>query len=84
MTHNGTITLETERLILRRFTIDDLKQIFNNCWSDPEDWKWTNYKPMHCVDDVIILQKCLRTKGWALMTNQIDTVGPCNSNLRVK
>ena len=51
MTHKGTVTLETERLVLRRFIIGDLEQIFNNCWGDPEVWKWTKYKPMHSVDD---------------------------------
>ena len=53
MTHKGTVTLETERLILRRFTMSDLEQIFYNCWSDVEVWKWTKYKPMHCVEDVV-------------------------------
>ena len=53
MTHKGTVTLETERLILRRFTMADLEQIFYNCWSDAEVWKWTRYNPMHCVEDVI-------------------------------
>jgi len=53
MTHRGTVTLETERLVLRRFTMDDLEPIFYNCWSDPEVWQWTNYKPMRRAEDVI-------------------------------
>lgn len=53
MTHKGTIMLETERLILRRFTIEDLEQIYYNCWRDFEVWKWTSYKPMNCIEDVI-------------------------------
>lgn len=53
MTHKGTVRLETNRLILRRFTMDDLEPIFNHCWSDPEVFKWTNYTPMTCADDVI-------------------------------
>lgn len=36
MIHKGTVTLETERLILRRFIKDDLEPIFRNCWSDPD------------------------------------------------
>ena len=63
MTHKGTVTLETERLVLRRFTINDLEQIFYNCWSDPEVWKWTNYKPMRCVEDVIHVAEMF-TDGW--------------------
>ena len=51
--HKGTVTIETGRLILRQFTEEDLEPIFNNCWSDKEVWKWTNYKPMNSVSDVI-------------------------------
>jgi [ribosomal protein S5]-alanine N-acetyltransferase len=53
MVHKGTVTLETERLILRKFTKNDIDQIYNNCWSDFEVWKWTSYAQMNCVDDVI-------------------------------
>ena len=53
ITHKGTVVLETERLILRRFTIDDLEPVFNNCWSKPEVWQWTNYKPMKTTEDVV-------------------------------
>ncbi|BCJ99636.1 GNAT family N-acetyltransferase [Anaerocolumna chitinilytica] len=53
MNHKGTVRLETERLILRRFIIEDLEQIFYNCWSDFEVWKWTSYQPMQNVKDVI-------------------------------
>jgi ribosomal-protein-alanine N-acetyltransferase len=35
MTHKGTVTLETERLILRRFTTDDTEAMFQNFFSDP-------------------------------------------------
>ena len=52
MTHKGTVLLETERLILRKFVAEDLEQMYNNCWSDNEVWKWTRYAPMHCLDDV--------------------------------
>lgn len=52
MTHKGTFKLETKRIILRRFIIEDLGQIYNNCWNNPEVWKWINYEPMHCVEDV--------------------------------
>ena len=36
MNHKGTITLETERLILRRFTYDDVVEAYNNWFSDPD------------------------------------------------
>ena len=30
MNHKGTKTLETERLILRQFTLDDAEAMYNN------------------------------------------------------
>ena len=53
LTHKGTVYLETERLILRRFRREDLEPAYYNCWSDEEVWKWTNYAPMNCIADVI-------------------------------
>lgn len=53
MKHCGTRTLETPRLILRRFAFDDLKQMYYNCFCDHEVWKWTNYQPMHSIEDVM-------------------------------
>ena len=53
MNHKGTVLLETERLVLRPFSMDDLEQIYDNCWSKEEVWKWTSYDSMQCVEDVI-------------------------------
>lgn len=39
MTHKGTVRLETDRLILRRFVMEDLEPMYYHCWSDPEVWK---------------------------------------------
>ena len=36
MEHKGTIRIETDRLVLRRFTPDDAEAIFNNWASDDE------------------------------------------------
>ena len=36
MNHRGTVTLETERLILRRFTMKDADAMFKNLYSDAE------------------------------------------------
>ena len=55
MTHKGTVMLETERLILRRFVIGDLEPMFYNCWSNFNVWKWTNYEPMNSIDDILVL-----------------------------
>ena len=55
MTHKGTVMLETERLILRRFIIGDLEPMFYNCWSNFNVWKWTNYEPMNSIEDILTL-----------------------------
>ena len=63
MTHKGTVLLETERLILRRFTKYDLEQIYYNCWSEHDVWKWTNYPPMTCIAEVVT-NAGLFTENW--------------------
>lgn len=45
MTHKGTVTLETDRLILRRFTLDDSDAMFKNWASDPEVAKYLGWYP---------------------------------------
>ncbi len=40
MNHTGTVRLETERLILRWFTMDDAEAMFCNWASDPEVTKY--------------------------------------------
>lgn len=62
MEHKGTVTLETERLILRRFVPEDLEPIFYNCWSDFDVWKWTCYLPLNSIEDVI--KADMFTEGW--------------------
>lgn len=39
----GTITLETERLILRRFKIEDAESMYNNWASDKECNKYLSW-----------------------------------------
>lgn len=46
MNHIGTIILETDRLILRRFTIDDAEKMFDNWASDDEVTKYLTW-PTH-------------------------------------
>ena len=44
---DNTKTLETDRLILRKFTIDDAEGMFNNWATDPKTYKflgWTAHK----------------------------------------
>ncbi len=43
MIHRGTETIKTERLILRRFTLDDAEAMFNNWAKDPEVTKYLTW-----------------------------------------
>ena len=50
MKHIGTKKIETERLILRRFTMDDAEMMFRNWASDPEVTKYLPWPPHANVD----------------------------------
>jgi len=63
MTHKGTVALETERLILRRYMRSDREPMFNNCWNNFDVWKWTNYEPMDSIEDVLTLNNIF-TDHW--------------------
>lgn len=45
MTHIGTQTIETERLILRRFTADDAEAAFRNWMSDTKVTEFLQWQP---------------------------------------
>ena len=47
----GTETIETERLILRRFKVEDAEDMYDNWASDPEVTKFLTWPP-HPNDDV--------------------------------
>ncbi|MBQ3370740.1 MAG: GNAT family N-acetyltransferase [Mogibacterium sp.] len=51
MTHVGTKTVETERLLLRRFSIDDADAMYRNWASDPEVTEFLTW-PAHADVDV--------------------------------
>ncbi|MDF2615561.1 MAG: hypothetical protein K0Q47_216 [Sedimentibacter sp.] len=40
MNHLGTVNLETERLILRKFKLSDAEALYNNWANDGEVTKW--------------------------------------------
>ena len=46
MQHLGTQTIETERLILRRFTMDDVQTMFDNWASDDDVTRYVTW-PTH-------------------------------------
>ena len=51
MKHCGTKQIETNRLILRRFTSDDVTAMYENWASDPEVTKFLTW-PTHTTIDV--------------------------------
>jgi ribosomal-protein-alanine N-acetyltransferase len=48
--HKGTVTIETIRLILRRFTPDDAYDMFTNWASDPEAVKFLPWGPHESIE----------------------------------
>ena len=46
LTHKGTQTIETPRLILRRAVREDAEAMFRNWASDPEVTKYLTWPPM--------------------------------------
>jgi ribosomal-protein-alanine N-acetyltransferase len=49
MTHKGTVTLETERLILRQISLQDAHDVF--VWmSDPEVCRYERWQPHTSVE----------------------------------
>ena len=51
MNHLGTVQLETDRLILRRFTSDDAESVFLNWASDDEVTKYLTWPTHQSVED---------------------------------
>jgi [ribosomal protein S5]-alanine N-acetyltransferase len=49
--HLGTVTIETERLVLRRFTIEDASGMYENWAKDPEVTKFLTWVPHQSAED---------------------------------
>lgn len=45
MTHKGTVVLETERLLLRKFNSEDAQKMFDNWASNPNVTKFLTWQP---------------------------------------
>ena len=79
MNHKGTITLETEQLILRRFMIDDAEAMFKNWASDNEVTKfltWPTHTDVSVSESVINSWLELYQKpehySWAIVLKDIS------------
>ena len=52
MTHKGTVTLETDRLILRRFRLDDAENMYRNWAASEKVTRYLTWEPYQNIDDV--------------------------------
>ena len=53
MQHLGTKTLETNRLVLRPFTLDDAHAMYYNWGSDPDVTKFLSWSPHHNLESTL-------------------------------
>jgi len=67
LTHNGTRTIETSRLFLRRAVHEDAEPMFRNWASDPEVTKFLTWQPHQNIE---VTQKVLA--GWLAEYEQDD------------
>lgn len=65
--HLGTVVMETERLILRRFTREDAQPMFDNWASDPEVTKFLTW-PAHESPDI----SAMVIEDWIAQYSQPD------------
>ncbi|MDO5713682.1 MAG: GNAT family protein [Tissierellia bacterium] len=77
--HKGTVTLESERLILRRFTIEDAEASFQNWAGEAAITKFLRWERHQSVDEssAIIEQWALSYKKkdfyqWAIVLKDLD------------
>ena len=66
--HKGTQTLHTERLILRKFSIDDAADMFNNWANDEKVTKFLTWQPHQSIDATRQL-----LQGWVAAYDNIKT-----------
>ena len=79
MRHTGTQTIATERLTLRRFTIEDAENMYYNWACDPEVTKYLTWQPHKSVEETTeILQQWEEDYSkndfyqWAIEVNDIE------------
>ena len=72
MESKGTVRLETERLVLRRFTMEDAEEVFKNWGCDPEVAKYVRWSTHQSIDDTKVYLETVMEKyknnqfEWAL------------------
>lgn len=71
MQHKGTVRLETDRLILRRFRLDDSGAAFQNWTSDKRVTEFLRW-PAH---DTVNTTKRFSKRGWTVTPGTTSTNG---------
>ena len=81
LNHMGTKNIETERLLLRRFAIEDAEQMFNNWASDPDNVKylsWPAHKDRAETESIIKMwvgeYSSDKTYRWSIVNRQTSEV----------
>lgn len=79
MKHKGTVTIETDRIILRKFSADDINAAFYNWTSDEkvtEFLRWPTHKEIgiteRVLNDWIAEYKNLNFYQWAVVPKNIN------------
>ena len=97
MEHKGTVMLETERLILRRFSTDDANAMFNNWANDAEVTKylmWPTHSDISASKEILNswmeLYQELNHYSWAIVLKEINepigsiaVVGPQHDDIKM-
>lgn len=79
MTHKGTITLETKRLVLRQFVAEDAEAMYRNWAKDPEVTKYLTW-PAHedalaskaVIEYWTTMYQNLNHYSWAIVLKEIN------------
>lgn len=77
LNHLGTQTIETERLILRKYQISDAEDMFNNWVADPEVTRFWGWSPHKDTDETkkLLLEwiskyEILTTYNWVIILKE--------------
>lgn len=91
LNHKGTQTLQSERLTLRRFNINDAQAMFDNWASSPKVTEYLSWEPHESIEETKrILEEWtnnynnLNTYHWAIVyqDNVIGSIGPVRMSER--
>lgn len=85
LTHKGTQTIYTERLTLRRFTVEDARQMYDNWASDPRVTRFLTWEP-HASPELTAQLLNEWTEAYQSLNNYnwvMEYEGQCIGNISV-